>query len=115
MSPTTSTRSLSHDEIARHYPGCDAEHAAFQCSAVRVALLKRGGPTKSGFACYAYRPFDNRSLYWEAETKLLDEKRSEYWPHAFAGNLWLVLQKKARPDLSPPLVTGFLGDLNQME
>ena len=26
-----------------------------------------------------YRPFDTRWLYWEPETKLLDEKRSEYF------------------------------------
>ena len=25
------------------------------------------------FVRYAYRPFDTRWLYWEAETKLLDE------------------------------------------
>ena len=32
----------------------------------------------------------------------------------FEGNLWLVFQNKARPDLSPPLPIRHLGDLNQM-
>ena len=32
----------------------------------------------------------------------------------FDGNLWLVLQNKARPDLSPPLVISNIGDVNQM-
>ncbi|MCY3782384.1 MAG: N-6 DNA methylase [Chloroflexi bacterium] len=105
---------VSNDEIARRYPGVTRSTRRFSAPAIRDALLRRGGPTESGFVQYAYRPFDTRDLYWEAETKLLDEKRSEYWPHAFAGNLWLILQKKARPDLSPPLATGFLGDLNQM-
>ena len=32
----------------------------------------------------------------------------------FEGNLWLVLQNKARPDLSSPLVISHIGDINQM-
>ena len=69
---------------------------------------------EAGFLRYSYRPFDSRWLYWEAEAKLLDEKRAEYMPHVLSGNLWLVLQNKARPDLSPPLVISNIGDLNQM-
>ena len=30
-------------------------------------------------------PFDARWLYWEADTKLLDEKRASYKPHVFEG------------------------------
>ena len=88
--------------------------ARFNARAIRNVLLKRGGPTEAGFVRHAYRPFDTRWLYWEAETKLLDEKRAEYKPHVFKGNLWLVFQNKARPDLSPPLLISDIGDLNQM-
>ena len=88
--------------------------ARFDVRVVRDTLLRRGGPDETGFVRYAYRPFDNRWLYWEADTKLLDEKGPNYRPHVFAGNRWMVFQKKARPDLSPPLVTSALGDLNQM-
>ena len=105
---------LSHEEIARRYPGAMKTTARFDARAVRDALLKRGGPDEAGFIRFAYRPFDNRWLYWEAETKLLDEKRADYRPHVCEGNLWLVLQNKARPDLSPPLVISNIGDLNQM-
>ena len=105
---------LSHEEIARRYPPVMNATARFPAHTVRDALLKRGGPTETGFVRYAYRPFDSRWLYWEADTKMLDEKRSEYKPHVFEGNLWLVLQNKARPDLSPPLVISDFGDLNQM-
>ena len=107
-------RDLSHEEIARRYPTVMNEAARFDARAVRDALLRRGGPVEAGFLRYSYRPFDSRWLYWEAETKLLDEKRAEYMPHVFSGNLWLVLQNKARPDLSPPLVISNIGDLNQM-
>ena len=105
---------LSHEEIGRRYPAVMSATARYDARAVRDALLKRGGPTETGFICCAYRPFDNRLLYWEAETKLLDEKRLDYKQHVFNGNHWLVFQNKARPDLSPPLVISDLGDLNQM-
>ena len=55
-----------------------------------------------------------RVVLREKDTKLLDEKRADYRPHVFEGNVWLVLQNKARPDLSPPLVISNIGDLNQM-
>ena len=105
---------LSHEEIAQRYPGVMKTTARFDARKVRNALLARGGPNEASFVRYAYRPFDNRWLYWEAATKLLDEKRTGYKPHVFEGNVWLVLQNKARPDLSPPLVISNIGDLNQM-
>ena len=105
---------LSHEEIVRRYPAAMKTTARFDARAVRDVLLKRGGPDEAGFIRFAYRPFDNRWLYWEKDTKLLDEKRADYRPHVFEGNLWLVFQNKARPDLSPPLVTSNIGDLNQM-
>ena len=86
----------------------------FKAREVRDTLLKRGGPNKAGFVRYSYRPFDNQWLYWEAETRLLREKSPHYPQHVFEGNIWLVLQKKARPHLSPPLVISDIGDLNQM-
>ena len=105
---------LSHEEIARRYPGVMKSTARFDARATRTALIARGGPDEAGFVRFAYRPFDTRWLYWEKDTKLLDEKRADYRPHVFAGNTWLVLQNKARPDLSPPLVISNMGDLNQM-
>ena len=105
---------LSHAEIARRYPSVMRRRQRFDALAVRDVLLKRGGPTESGFVRYAYRPFDIRWLYWEADSGLLDRPRPEYQPHVSAGNLWMVLQKKARPDLSPPHFTPLFGDLNQM-
>ena len=62
---------LSHEEIARRYPRVMEDTGRFDARAVRETLLARGGPNESGFVLHAYRPFDNRWLYWEAETKLL--------------------------------------------
>ena len=105
---------LSHEDVARLYPRVMTDTARFDASSVRDVLLRRGGPTVSGFVRYAYRPFDQRWLYWESETKLLREKSPHYPPHVFRGNHWMVLQNKARPDLSPPPVISDIGDLNQM-
>ena len=105
---------LTHTEIARRYPTVMSSSARFDAEAIRVALLKRGNPSKDGFVRYAYRPFDTRWLYWEADGSLLDRPRPDYKPHVFDRNLWLVLQNKARPDLSPPSVISDIGDLNQM-
>ena len=106
--------SVSHEDIARRYPGVMKTTARFDARATRAALVARGGPDEAGFVRFAYRPFDTRWLYWEKDTKLLDEKRAGYRTHVFEGNLWLVFQNKARPDLSPPLAISNLGDLNQM-
>ena len=85
---------LGHEEIARRYPSVMSSTARYDARAVRNALLKRGGPIETGFIRHAYRPFDTRWFYWEAETKLLDEKRAEYKPHVFEGNLWLGSNKR---------------------
>ena len=85
---------LSHEDIARRYPRVMKSTARFDAPAVRDALLRRGGPNESGFIRFAYRPFDNRWLYWEKDTKLLDEKRTDYKEHVFDGNLWMGSSKR---------------------
>ena len=85
---------LSHEEIARRYPSVMQTSGRYDARGVRDALLKRGGPEETGFVRFAYRPFDNRWLYWEQDTKLLDEKRADYRPHVFEGNLWIGSSKR---------------------
>ena len=93
---------LSHEEIARRYPAAMKVTARFDAREVRDTLLARGGPNEEGFVRFAYRPFDDRWLYWEADTKLLDEKRADYRPHVFEGNLWLSAAQHLRKDASEP-------------
>ncbi len=93
---------LSHEEIARRYPVAMKSTARFDARAVRDVLLDRGGPEEGGFIRFAYRPFDTRWLYWEKDTKLLDEKRVDYRPHVLEGNLWLsVAQHLRKGELEP--------------
>ena len=86
---------LSHEDIGRLYPSVMDGSARYDPRAVRDTLLKREGEDKrSGMVRHAYRPFDTRWVYWEAETKLLDEKRPDYKSHVAEGNLWLGANKR---------------------
>ena len=108
---------LSHEEIARRHPPAMRNTARFDARTVRAALLKRGGPDEAGFVRHAYRPFDIRWLYWEADTKLLDEKRADYKPHAFEGNLWLSAARHLRKEETEPqaYVTAHMGSAHLIE
>ena len=109
---------LSHEEIARGYPSVMNSSARFNSRAVRGSLLKRDKPDeKSGFVRHTYRPFDNRWLYWEAETKLLDEKRADYKQHVFEGNLWLSSAQHLRKGAGEPQTcfTHHIGSLHLIE
>ena len=102
---------LTHEEIARRYPGVMKSTARFNARAVRDALLKRGGPDEAGFIRFAYRPFDNRWLYWEKDTKLLDEKRADYRPNVFEGNVWIeAREREAKEDFSRATLVRHLAD-----
>ncbi len=89
---------LSHEEIARRYPAAMRNTTSVQLDAraVREALLARGGPDEAGFMRCAYRPFDNRWLYWEASPGLLARPRPDYRPHVFEGNKWLSAAQHLR-------------------
>ena len=108
-------QTIGHEEMARRYSVVMKTTARFNARSTRDELLSRGGPTESNFVQHSYRPFDTRWLYWEADTKLLDEKRSEYKPHAFCENLWLITPRRQRREWSPPSITSIMADLNHMD
>ena len=93
---------LSHDEIAQRYPVIMKTARHFDARATRDTLLGRGGPIESGFIKFAYRPFDTRWLYWEAETKLLNDKRADYKSHLLEGNAWLSAAQHLRKGAIEP-------------
>ena len=89
----------------------------FDARSTRDILLRRGGPTKAGFIKFAYRPFDTRWLYWEADTKLLNDKRSDFKSHLFEGNVWLSAAQHLRKSETEPqaCITQHLGALHMIE
>ena len=88
---------VSNDDIRARFPQVMDRSDRFDPIVTRATLLKRG-PKLGTVIRYAYRPFDVRWLYWEPETKLLDEKRAEYWPHLLAGNLFVEAREKEPKD-----------------
>ena len=97
--------SLSHEDIERLYPAAMRSSTAFKVSdgrLVRQALLDRGGPVEDGFVRDAYRPFDNRWLYWEDDRRLLTAPSPDYWPHVFEGNMWLSSAQHLRKGAAEP-------------
>ena len=108
-------KNIADHEIARLYPDVMKQTKRFDAARVRATLLARGRIEASGIIRYAYRPFDDRWLYWESETKLLDEKREHYRPHVFNGNVAMVSQQKTRREWSPPQLIAPMGCLDLMD
>ena len=79
---------LSDADVRALVPAAMEDSGRFEAKKTRRYLVQRGFKPEN-IVRYCYRPFDIRWLYWEPETKLLDEKRSEYFPHVFDGNIWL--------------------------
>ncbi|MGH6636734.1 MAG: type ISP restriction/modification enzyme, partial [Gammaproteobacteria bacterium] len=96
--------------IAKELPELMANSQRFDAQATRKELLNSGCIVR-----YCYRPFDVRWLFWHPETKLLDEKRSDYKPQVFEGNFALVSQQKPRRDWSVPQLIQSMGCLDLMD
>ena len=94
--------SVSHDEIGRRYPLAMRNPREYNAREVRNTLLSGGGPTEHGFIRYAYRPFDDRWLYWEPRAKLVDRPRPDYKQHVFEDNVWLSAVPRLRRDSTEP-------------
>ena len=106
---------ISNEEIRSRYPQVMTVSDRFDPVEIRAKLLKRG-VVPEAIVRYAYRPFDIRWLYREPDTKLLDEKRTEYWPHITSGNLFLSAgERNRKEDFYQPQVTSYLCDHHLVE
>jgi hypothetical protein len=105
---------ISDEEMARIAPRAMEETGRFAARRSRDYLLKRGLKPEN-VVSFCYRPFDIRYLYWEPETKLLDEKRSQYFSQIFDDNLWLGAAQRNRRDFDPPFVSPRLCSLHVIE
>jgi hypothetical protein len=105
---------ISHEEMRRIAPGVMTNTARFRAETVRDELRERGF-LKKNIIRYCYRPLDVRWLYWEPQTKLLDEKRTEYFLQVFEGNTWVVAQQKPRREWSEPQFIRSIGCLDLMD
>jgi hypothetical protein len=107
--------SVSHAEMRISAPGIMEDSARFKAEIIRDELRKRG-ILKKNIVRYCYRPFDVRWLYWEPETKLLDEKRTDYFLQVFEGNAWISAgQRNRKEDFYQPQFTRLLADHHIVE
>ena len=110
---------VTHEEIARRYPASMRNTTSVRLDArtVRDGLLARGGANAGGFVRCAYRPFDNRWLYWEPDAGLLARPRPDYRPHVSGGNMWLSAAQHLRKDAAEPQAcfTRHIGQLHLIE
>ena len=111
--------SNSHEDVAHRYPVAMKSIVSVRLDArtARDTLLLRGGPIESRFMRCAYRPFDNRWLYWEEDSGLLARPRPEYKSHVFAGNQWLSAARHLRKGASEPqaCLARHIGQLHLIE
>lgn len=106
---------ISHEELRRIAPGFMNNSSRYNAESIRDTLRKRGYLSQN-IVKYAYRPFDVRYLYWEPQEKLLDEKRSDYFPHVQKGNIFLFTTGRTRKNIiEAPICTDLLNDLNLMD
>ena len=111
---------VSNAQIAQKYPAAMRNLSGSRdsdASAVRDMLLQRGRPNETGFVRCAYRPFDIRWLYWEAEGGLLDRPRPNYEENVFTGNFWLSAAQHLRQGALEPqtVFTEHLGSHHLIE
>lgn len=101
---------VSDEELGRLIPGAMRSAGQYDARKARASLLQRG-LLGDNIVPYAYRPFDNRWLYWEPEAYLLDRNRAEYAPHVVPGTKWIeARQKQPMERFDRGYVTGLLAD-----
>lgn len=86
----------------------------FDARDVRTKLSRRG-LSPGEFVRFLYRPFDSRWLFWEPDTKLIEEKRPQLRAQWFDGNVMLTAAARERKGYSPPVVTTALGSFHTVE
>ena len=101
---------ISDQLILQEMPSAIRDASRFDGPKTRRYLVRRG-LIEGNIVRFAYRPFDNRWLYWEPETKLLHEKRSEYFPLVCPDNLWIeARQRQTKSTFDRGYVTSVLAD-----
>jgi len=102
------------EQIAEMCPTLMQDAARFNARETRRTLL-RGGATFNAtqLVPLAYRPFDDRRVYWIGRTKLLNEKREDFFKQVWRGNLFLSASQIGRKGgINTPTIVDKFGDLH---
>lgn len=106
---------VSDADLAKSHPTLMNASKRYDPAVTRKELLAR--PHADGkIVRYAYRPFDVRWAYWDPDTKLVDEKRPEFFTNTEIKNRFLTAGERNRMGAfyRPQAVT-VLGDHHLVE
>jgi SAM-dependent methyltransferase len=106
---------LSDADLAKAYPPLMNTSSRYDPATTRKALLNRKHAIGE-IVRYAYRPFDVRWVYWDPETKLIDEKRPEFFGNTGFDNRFLTAGERNRMGVFyKPQSVSVLGDHHLVE
>jgi len=106
---------VSHEQMRSSSPEVMKTTPRFNAETTRDYLRHRE-EGKGRIVRYQYRPFDVRWLYWDPDTKLLDEKRYDYFQQVQPGNLWISAgQRNRMADFYQPQYMTVLADHHIVE
>lgn len=107
--------SVSNEVIAETCATAMTEGKRFAARKTREQLIERG-LLNQNFVRFSYRPLDDRWLYWEPLGKLLDEKRADYFPQVWDGNIAFTAASAIRKGaVEGPLPLIHLGCIHLIE
>ena len=106
---------VSHEEIARRYPGVMKTTARFDARAIRDALLARGGPTEDGFVRFHLPAFrQSLALLGVGNETARREARRLPAPRVQGKSVVGRAAERVRREWSPPQVISHIGCLDLM-
>ncbi|WP_222298582.1 type ISP restriction/modification enzyme [Rhizobium leguminosarum] len=106
---------ISDAELAKSHPALMNVSQRYDPAATRKKLLGRDHAAGK-VVRYAYRPFDVRWAYWDPDTKLVDEKRPEFFGNVGFGNRFLTAGERNRMGVFyRPQAISVLGDHHLVE
>lgn len=106
---------VSDADLTKAYPALMNPSSRYDPAGTRKALLNREHALGE-IVRYAYRPFDVRWVYWDPDTKLIDEKRPEFFANAAFDNRFLTAGERNRMGVFyKPQSVSVLGDHHLVE
>lgn len=106
---------VSEADLTKAFPALMNGSSRYDPSETRKSLIGRKHALGE-IVRYAYRPFDMRWAYWDPDTKLIDEKRPEFFGNTGFENRFLTAGERNRMGVfyKPQSVT-VLGDHHLVE
>ena len=106
---------VSNADLTKAYPALMNSSSRYDPAETRKSLIGRKHALGS-LVRYAYRPSDVRWAYWDPDTKLLDEKRPEFFGNAGFENRFLTAGERNRMGVFyKPQSISVLGDHHLVE